>query len=76
MNIAVPLLLQDAERLVCTKTAAQELGLTNPRTLVNWRAKGLHPDLQYIRIGRTIRYRLGALREFKARHTVNARAPP
>ena len=66
-------LLPDEERLLSEKEAATVLGLTNHKTLANWRSQGKHRDLAYLLIGRTIRYRLGALMEFKTRHTINGK---
>ncbi len=58
------------DELIEDKGAAEVLGLSNFRTLSNWRSNDTHPDLPYLRIGRSIRYRLGDLLEFRKRHTV------
>ena len=71
MNVLLNKLLPDNERLLPEKEAAVVLGNMNPKTLANWRWQKKHPDLEFVRIGRSIRYRLGSLNEFKARHTVN-----
>lgn len=63
-------LLTPEDELVGDKVAAEILGISNPRTLSNWRSNGQHPDLAYIRIGRAIRYRVGDLLDFRKRHTV------
>lgn len=63
-------LLTPEDELVGDKVAAEILGISNPRTLSNWRTNGQHPDLAYIRIGRAIRYRVGDLLDFRKRHTV------
>lgn len=72
MNVLLNKLLPDNERLLPEKEAAVVLGNMNPKTLANWRWQKKHPDLEFVRIGRSIRYRLGSLNEFKARHTVNS----
>jgi hypothetical protein len=63
-------LLTPENELVGEKVAADFLGLANFRTLSNWRANKQHPDLAYLRIGRSIRYRVGDLLDFRKRHTV------
>jgi hypothetical protein len=63
-------LLTPEDELVGDKVAAEILGLSNFRTLSNWRANNQHPDLAYLRIGRSIRYRVGDLLDFRRRHTV------
>lgn len=71
MSALVNKLLDDNERLLTEKEAAVVLGLTNPKTLANWRCQRKHADLEFMRIGRSIRYSLGSLRAFMARHTVS-----
>jgi hypothetical protein len=63
-------LLTPEDELVGDKVAAEILGVSNFRTLSNWRANDQHPDLAYLRIGRSIRYRVGDLLDFRKRHTV------
>jgi nicotinic acid mononucleotide adenylyltransferase len=63
-------LLSPENEVVGDKVAAEILGIDNYRTLSNWRTSGKHLDLPYIRIGRSIRYRVGDLIEFRKRHTV------
>ena len=63
-------LLPDSEKLVPDKLAANILGLTNSKTLSNWRNAKKHPELEYIKIGRLVRYRLGALLAFREKNTV------
>lgn len=63
-------LLAPEDELVGDKVAAEILGICNYRTLSNWRANGQHNDLAYLRIGRSIRYRVGDLLDFRKRHTV------
>lgn len=69
MQFRSALLTPDNE-LLPEKSAAEVLGVTNSKTLGNWRSEGRHPDLPYVKIGRSIRYRLGDLLDFRARHTV------
>lgn len=63
-------LLTPDNELLPDKEAAPVLGITNSKTLSNWRSEGKHPDLPFVRIGRSIRYRLGDLLDFRVRHTV------
>ncbi len=63
-------LLKPEDELVGEKIAAEILGIYNYKTLSNWRSDGRNPDLPYVRIGRSIRYRVGDLIEFRQRHTV------
>lgn len=46
------------------------LRLANHKTLANWRCKGKHKDLEFIRIGRSIRYRVESVRLFMSNHMV------
>ncbi len=63
-------ILKPENDLVGDKIAAPIIGLSNFKTLSNWRASGKHKDLPYLKIGRSIRYRVGDLLDFRARHTV------
>lgn len=56
--------LKDLDALVDTKTAAKILGLTNHRTLAVWRSTGRYPELRFLKIGRTVRYRVRDLLAF------------
>lgn len=62
--------LPDDELLVPDKVAASILGLDNPKTLANWRSQRRNTDLEFIRIGRNVRYRLGTLRAFLKSKTI------
>jgi hypothetical protein len=62
--------LKPEDELVGEKVAAEIIGIFNYKTLSNWRSDGRNLDLPYIRIGRSIRYRIGDLIEFRQRHTV------
>jgi hypothetical protein len=75
MSALLQRLLADSERLLTEKDAAEVLGLSNHKTLANWRSQRKHLDLPFVRIGRSIRYRLGALQDFRLRHTVNGHHP-
>jgi Helix-turn-helix domain len=59
MSAFLKRVLSDDELLLTEKEAAEMLRLTNHRTLANWRSKGWHRDLKFIRIGRSIRYLCG-----------------
>ena len=63
-------ILKPEDELVGEKVAAEIIGIFNYKTLSNWRSDGRNLDLPYIRIGRSIRYRIGDLLEFRQRHTV------
>ena len=63
-------ILKPEDELVGEKVAAEIIGVYNFKTLSNWRSDGRNLDLPYIRIGRSIRYRIGDLIEFRQRHTV------
>ena len=65
---ALPSRLVDASKLVDEKLAAEILGIT-PGTLSVWRCTRRYP-LPYVKIGRTVRYRLSDLEEFARSRTV------
>jgi predicted DNA-binding transcriptional regulator AlpA len=46
---------------LCTKIVARRLGIS-PRTLENYRQRGIGPN--YVRLGRTIRYRWSDIRDW------------
>ncbi len=51
--------------------AAEYLSIS-ARTLANWRTQG-HPHINYVKVGRCVRYRKSALDDFLTTHSVNAR---
>jgi predicted site-specific integrase-resolvase len=55
------------DRMVDTEGAAQLLGI-EAATLVKWRSAGEN-DIPYVRIGRNIRYRTFALRDWVEKNT-------
>ena len=57
------------QALVDQKAAAKLLGLTNHKTLAVWRVTRRHADLPYLKIGRTVRYRVGDLIAFRLQKT-------
>lgn len=58
----------DQERLVDTPRAATMLS-KHPAVLADWRHQGRGP--KYVRIGRSVRYRIGDIHEWIADHTVD-----
>jgi hypothetical protein len=49
-----------ADRLLGTDEAAQFLGIRS-QTLAVWRSSKRYPDLEYIKVGNAVKYRLSAL---------------
>lgn len=70
MSALLNRVLPDDDLLVPDKVAASILGLDNPKTLANWRSQRRNTDLEFIRIGRSVRYRLGTLRAFVKSKTI------
>lgn len=58
--------------LLNSKQAAVILGLENHHTLEVWRSVKRYPELEYVRIGRKVKYRLSVLERFIERNTVSA----
>jgi hypothetical protein len=57
--------------LLDSKQAAVILGLENYHTLEVWRSVKRYPELEYVRIGRKVKYRLSVLERFIERNTVS-----
>ncbi len=57
--------------LLTTEETAAWLGL-NPHTLEVWRSVGRYPELEYIKVGRLVRYKLAAVELFLDSRTVTA----
>ena len=76
MSVLLTRIMSDNDVLLTDKEAAEMLRLANHKTLANWRCKGKHKDLEYIRIGRSIRYRVGSVRLFMANHMVGMQGVP
>lgn len=53
--------------LLDNRAAADALGV-QPETLSNWRCTGRY-RLQFVKVGRNVRYRVGDLLDFLERHT-------
>lgn len=60
----------DTPSLISPEQAAEYLDLTT-RTLANWRSRG-YPNLPYIKLGRSIKYRQSDLDTYLAKHSHNA----
>lgn len=56
------------ERLLTSTEAARLLGLKSPQTLTVWRRTKKFPDLEYVKIGRVVRYRKQAIEAFIAKN--------
>jgi excisionase family DNA binding protein len=66
----LPARLVDAARLVDEKIAAEILGVT-PGTLSVWRCVRRY-DIPYLKIGRSVRYRVSDLEKWMESRTVGA----
>ena len=64
----------DDDDLLPSSDAAKELGLSSAHTLDVWRSTKRYPELEYLKIGRLVRYRRGAIRRFKALCAVGGQA--
>lgn len=60
------------KQLLNTFEAAEMLGLKNPNTLTVWRCTKRFPELEYIKIGRLVRYRKDVIESFLKNHTINS----
>jgi hypothetical protein len=72
MSALLKRIMSDNDFLLTEKEAAEMLRLSNHKTLANWRSKGKHKDLTFIRIGRSIRYPVSSVRVFMNCHTVSS----
>jgi|GEM_PF-3699284 len=70
MSVLLKRIMSDNDLLLTDKEAAEMLRLSNHKTLANWRCKGKHKDLEFIRIGRSIRYPVKSVRAFMSNHMV------
>ena len=61
--------MENRDKLLTRKQAAEFLGL-QPQTLAVWAMTGRH--LSFIRVGRSVRYRLTALEAYLERRTITA----
>lgn len=55
--------------LITTEQAAEMLGLSNPRTLDNWRSTNRY-SIPYVKVGRMVRYRASDIQDFIEKKTV------
>lgn len=65
-------LLPNDDDLLNSDETAGELGLKNKHTLEVWRSTKRYPDLEYVKIGRLVRYKRGSIRRFILARTVSA----
>jgi len=70
-RVAAPVAAADADHLLDTHAAAAFLGVA-PRTLYKWAAQGRLP---VIRLGRSVRFRMSALRALVQEHEEPATIP-
>ena len=63
----------DDDELLDSDATAEILDLKSKHTLDVWRSTKRYPELEYIKIGRSVRYTRGAIRRFKALRTVSAK---
>jgi len=70
MNDRLNCKLEDSPHLLNSVEAAARLGLKNSNTLAVWRCHKRYPELEYIKIGRAVRYRPEAIDAFLRMHTV------
>lgn len=60
----------DDDELIDSKEAAKILGLKNHHTLEVWRSTNRYPSLEYVKVGRLVKYTRGILRSFIKENTV------
>ena len=60
----------EQERMLTDEQAAEFLGMAK-QTLRNWRTFGRGPD--YLKMGRSVRYKLSSLQRFTDERTIKAR---
>jgi excisionase family DNA binding protein len=59
-----------SEQLLTQKETACLLGLTNHHTLAVWRSNKSHPELEYVKVGRLVRYQREAVERFIESRTI------
>ncbi len=57
--------------LLTSQQTADWLGLKNKHTLEVWRATKRYPELEYVKVGRLVRYKREAVERFLAARTVS-----
>jgi excisionase family DNA binding protein len=57
-------------KLLTQAQVAERLGLTSPHILEVWRCTKRYPELEYIKVGRLVRYREEAVERFLRARTV------
>jgi len=72
MPISTASTLSLADDLLTSEQTANCLGLKTPHTLEVWRSTKRYPELEYIKIGRLVRYRRSAVEHFLQCRTVSA----
>lgn len=58
--------------LLTSEETANWLGLKNKHTLEIWRSTKRYPELEYIKVGRLVRYKREAVERFLDSRTVSA----
>lgn len=64
--------LNPNDPLLDTRQSAEYIGLDNHHTMEVWRSTGRYPELEYVKIGRKVKYRLSTLKRFLEQNTVRA----
>lgn len=60
--------------LLTSEETAELLGLKTKHTLEVWRTTKRYPELEYIKIGRLVRYKRSTVKQFIAQQTVGVEA--
>lgn len=64
----------DTNSLLTSEETARWLGLKNKHTLEVWRTTKRYPELEYIKVGRLVRYKREAIERFLESRTVSVTA--
>ena len=59
------------EELIDSCETANRLGLKNKHTLEVWRSTKRYPELEYIKVGRLVKYKRSAIERFLQARTVS-----
>lgn len=62
----------NSRNLLTSEETASWLGLKNKHTLEIWRSTKRYPELEYIKVGRLVRYKREAVERFLDSRTISA----